>query len=106
MAAELNISQGAYTNLEKSDSKLTVERLIKIAEILEKPVFHFFEANPNNIYYNQPMAEHSIGMQQIENLYQGNKDIYNKLTESYETTIQNLKDEVAFLREMVKKEQK
>jgi len=103
MANELRISQGAYTNLEKNESKLTVERLIKISEILEKPIYYFFEANPNNIYYNQPMAENSIGMQQIENLYQDNKETTTKLSETYEATIQCLKDEIAFLREMIQR---
>jgi|SRR5690606_28462748 len=103
MAHELNISQGAYTNIEKNESKLSVERLLKIAEILEKPTYYFFEAKPNNVYYNQPMAENSIGMQNIDNLYQENKETYNKLTESYEAAIKNLKEEIAFLRELVKK---
>lgn len=49
------------------------------------------------------MAENSIGMQHIDNLYQDNRETITKLTESYEVAIQNLKEEVAFLREMVKK---
>ncbi|MFT4062631.1 MAG: helix-turn-helix transcriptional regulator [Edaphocola sp.] len=98
MAAELGISQGAYTNLEKNHSSLTVERLIKISEILEKPTYYFFEATPNNIY-NQNFSDNSYG--HIDNLYQENKEIYHKLSESYEATINNLKDEVAFLRKMV-----
>jgi len=99
MAAELGISQAAYTNIEKKQSNLTVERLIKIAEILEKPTFYFFEANPNNVF-NQTIAENAIGNQAKE-IYQENKEVYHKLSDSYETTIQNLKDEVSFLRKLV-----
>jgi len=95
MANELGISQAAYTNIERNDSKLTVERLIRISEILEKPVFTFFEANPNNIY-NQNNCDNAIA--HIDNLYHDNKDAYHKLSESYESSIQNLKDEVEFLR--------
>lgn len=98
MAAELGISQAAYTNIEKNESKLTIERFLKITEILEKPTYHFFESSPNNIYYNQPTAEHAIGYQQ--NLYQENKDTQAKLAETYEASIQNLKEEIAFLREL------
>ncbi len=98
MAAELGISQAAYTNLEKNHSSLTVERLIKISEILEKPTYYFFEASPNNIY-NQQNSDKPIG--HIENLYQENKEVYNKLSESYEATIKSLKEEVAFLRKMI-----
>ncbi len=103
MATELGISQAAYTNIEKNESKLTVERLLKLSEILEKPTYYFFEATPNNIYYNQPMAANAVGMQQVENLYQDNREANARLTESYETSIKNLKDEVAFLRTLIKK---
>lgn len=98
MAAELNISQAAYTNIEKNDAKLSVERLLKISEILEKPTYYFFETSPNNIY-NQQNSDNPIG--HIDNLYQDNKDAYQKLVESYETSIKNLKEEVAFLRKLV-----
>lgn len=101
MANELKISQGAYTNLEKNESKLTVERLIKISEILEKPIYYFFETNPNNIY-NQNFTDNSVGGH-IENLYQDNKETTTKLTESYEETIKNLKEEITFLRELIQR---
>ncbi|ODM52431.1 hypothetical protein BAX95_05410 [Elizabethkingia meningoseptica] len=42
MAFELEISQAAYTNLERNDSRLTVERLFKIAAILNKSPQYFF----------------------------------------------------------------
>jgi len=35
MAHMLDISQVAYSKIEKNETKLTVERLFKIAEILE-----------------------------------------------------------------------
>ncbi len=39
MAYSLNISQTAYSNIERNGTKLSVERLIEIAEILE--ISHF-----------------------------------------------------------------
>lgn len=101
MAMELGISQGAYTNIENSESKLTVERLLKISQILEKPIYYFFDVNPNNIY-NQQNSDNSIGYI-VENLYQDNKEIYSKLSEAYETNIKSLKEEVEFLRIMIGK---
>ena len=38
MAHELDISQVAYSKIEKLETKLSVERLFKIAEILEVKV--------------------------------------------------------------------
>jgi transcriptional regulator with XRE-family HTH domain len=101
MAIELGISQGAYTNIENKGSKLSVERLLKISQILEKPVYYFFETNPNNIYH-QTFSENSYGGH-IEHLYQDNKDVYAKLSEAYETNIKSLKEEIEFLRRMVEK---
>jgi len=101
MAMELGISQGAYTNIENSESKLTVERLLKISQILEKPVYYFFETNPNNIY-NQQNSDNAIGYI-VENLHQDNKEAYTKLSEAYEANLKDLKEEVAFLRKIAEK---
>ncbi len=104
MAIELGISQGAYTNIEKNNSKLSVDRLIKISEVLEKPIYHFFEATPNKIY-NQNVSDSSYGYQQdIENLYQDNKEVYDKLEENYKEMVNLLKEENAFLKKLVKKD--
>jgi len=42
MAYKLDISQATYTNIENQTSKLSVERLIQIAEILGQPISGFF----------------------------------------------------------------
>ena len=47
MAFKLDISQAAYTNLENQTSKLSVERLIQIAEILGQPLSGFFGEQNN-----------------------------------------------------------
>lgn len=46
MAEKLNISQSAYSRLEKGDAKLDVERLQKIAEVLEVPVEDLLDNGP------------------------------------------------------------
>ncbi|WP_102793686.1 helix-turn-helix transcriptional regulator, partial [Elizabethkingia anophelis] len=76
MAHELGISQAAYTNLEKNESKLTVERFLTIAEILKKSPFSFFDDGEKNVY-NQQNTEQSIGHQ--ENFYKEDKEILEKL---------------------------
>lgn len=96
MAAELGISQAAYTNIERNDTKLTVERLIKISVLLEKPTYYFFDAGLNNIF-NQTVTENSIGNQAKE-IYQTNKETFDRLAASYENSITNLKEEIVFLR--------
>ena len=96
MAFELGISQVAYSKLEKLETKLSVERLYKIAEILEVKVGEILDIAPNN-QFNQTTRENSTGyLQQIENFYQENKDVYEKLI--------NAKDEqIALLKSLLEK---
>lgn len=101
MAFELGISQGAYSNIEKNVTNLTVERLIRISEILNKPIYYFFEATPSKIY-NQNVSDSACGYQQdIENLYGENKEMYQKLENSYKDMIDFLKEENAFLKRRI-----
>lgn len=44
MANELNISASTYRKVETNETKLTVVRLIEIAEILEVSLEDFFES--------------------------------------------------------------
>lgn len=89
MALELDISQVAYSKLEKLETKLSVERLYKIAEILEVKVGDILDIQPNN-QFNQTTRENSTGyLQQIENFYQENKDQNEKIIALYEERIKD-----------------
>ena len=58
MAFKLDISQAAYTNLENQTSKLSVERLIQIAEILGQPLSGFF-GEQNNLNKENAVEIHN-----------------------------------------------
>ena len=45
MANELNISASTYRKVEMNETKLTVERLIKITKILEIPLEDLLDTN-------------------------------------------------------------
>jgi len=78
MALELNISQVAYSKIEKNETKLTVDRLFKIAEVLETKIEDVLDIKADKIY-NQDLKDNSIGHQEIQNMYQDNKEVYEKL---------------------------
>ena len=103
MAFEINISQPAYTKLLQNKTKLTVERLYKIAEILEVNVSELMGLETQN-QFNQTNKDSSLGQlfqtQQIENFYQENKEQYQKIIELYE---QRLKDKDALIAVLSKK---
>lgn len=97
MAEELHISQAAYSKIEKNETKLTVDRLYQIAEILEAPVYELLDASPNNIYNQQNFYDASVGYQDIQNLYQENKDKTEKIESLYE---ERLKDKDKMIQQL------
>lgn len=90
MAHELEISQSNYGRLEKDDSRLTVPKLQKIAEVLNITVSVLFGEKATNIIHEN----HGENAQQT-----GTMIIHNE-----KEHIQSLKDEINFLRAIVKKE--
>src|SRR5690554_912499 len=86
MAMELELTQSSYGRLEKDDKRLTVPKLLKIAEVLEVNVSYFFGEKTTSIIHhnNGDNAQASIGT------------IY-----SDKEHIQTLKEEIAFLRKLL-----
>ena len=95
MADELEISHTAYRKIENNQSKLTVERLVGIAAILEVPINELLDEKTSRVY-NQTNKDGGtfIVYQEIENLYQENKE----LTQNY---IESLKAENEFLKKLL-----
>lgn len=80
MAMQLNISQVAYSKIERLETKLSVERLFKIAEILEVSVWDILNIQHNNQY--SQMIKETLTFylqQQTENLDKENKEQINKI---------------------------
>ena len=90
MAFDLGISQVAYSKIEKNETKLTVERLFKIAEILEAKIEDILDIKADKVY-KQDLKDNSIGHQEIQNMYQDNKEVYEKLIASKDEQIALLK---------------
>ena len=90
MAHELNITPAAYRKIETMETKLTVERLFCIAEILKAPLSDLLEID--NVL-QQINNENATGYQQkIANFYQENKEIYEQLLKSKDEQIALLKN--------------
>lgn len=95
MAHEMKISTAAYRKIETNQTKLTVDKLYQIAEIIEAKVEDLLDIKAENIY-NQTNADLGtfIGHQEVQNLYQDNKEVNEKF-------IKSLQDEVSFLRKLL-----
>lgn len=101
MADELHISQAAYSKIEKNETKLTVDRLYQIADILEAPVYELLDSTPNNIYNQQNFYDASVGYQDIQNLYQENKDKTEKIESLYEERLKDKDKMILQLQEII-----
>jgi transcriptional regulator with XRE-family HTH domain len=84
----LNISQAAYTKLERGETKLTVERLFQIADMLKTDVAELLGLDNK---YNQDIHNNTnptiIAHQEIENQYIEDKGIVNELLKKYEEAL-------------------
>jgi len=102
MANELSITPAAYRKIEIGETKLTVERLFQISEILNASLQELLEIG--NDLFQQTNNENSIGyLQKIENFYQESKEISQNLVESLKAEVMHLKSEIEFLHGLVKK---
>lgn len=100
MANVLNISQASYARMESEETKITVERLQKIAEILETSIIDFFN-NDRYIIHNQNY-DNSYGNAYVHNLTIENKEATEKLIKSYEIRIKEKDEQIAFLKSLIK----
>jgi transcriptional regulator with XRE-family HTH domain len=91
---DLGISIGAYNKIEKGETKLSLERLYQILEVLKVDISEILEIKVDHVY-NQNFKDNSVFHQEIQNLYQDNKELVQNLVDS-------LKNEIEFLRSQVK----
>lgn len=87
MANVLEISQASYARLENEDTKITVDRLKRIAKILEMNIIDFFEVDKISIQ-TQNNTDGAFGNgSYIHNLHIENKEIYENLLKSKDEQI-------------------
>jgi transcriptional regulator with XRE-family HTH domain len=91
MALQLDVTQSNYGRLEKDDRRLNVVKLLKIVRILDVNIAYLF---------NEVVSNEANGSE--ENFNHANKEVYDILVESLRAEIQHLKEEINFLRVIVK----
>jgi len=89
MALELDITQSSYGRLEKSDNRLTVPKIQKIAKVLDISISYLFDEKSAKI----------INQHNNENVQAYNVDTIVNADKEH---INTLKEEVLFLRTLLK----
>lgn len=97
MAHELQTSAAAYRKIETNQTKLTVERLLQIAQVLQTKLDHFLDLQADKIYH-QTNNDNAVGHQAIENLHADNKDKSDKIAQLYEDRI---KEQAATIQQLM-----
>lgn len=94
MATELNISQKSYSNIESDEGKVNKSQIERIAKILEIDPIYLLTYDDKVVFNNENCQQ--AGM---FNTYNATSNIEREL---YEKRIAELKEEVAFLRSIIK----
>jgi transcriptional regulator with XRE-family HTH domain len=93
IAVELGISQPSYARLEKKDERISITRLIELANVLKTSVSEIIEERTQKI----------ISQQNCDNPQAYNVDTINTIINSDKEHIQTLKDEILYLRNLIDK---
>jgi transcriptional regulator with XRE-family HTH domain len=99
MADELELTTAAYRKIETGETKLSVERLFRISNILETPIDELLDLDKNHFIQNNYNNE-SIVSQRIENFYQENKEITEQLIKAKDQLIEILQKEIENLKKI------
>ena len=96
MATQLAMTQPNYSRIESEESKLTIDRLQEIAQILETDIDTLLDSSKITIQ-NQTNNKGAYGNGYVENLHIENKETTKKLIQTLENENKHLKKEIEFL---------
>lgn len=94
LAGKLGVTQKAYSKIENNQTKLSVDNLLRIAEVLETSVNKILETDGNAVYNNYS-THHGEGIV----IYKTESD---KIVDLYEKLLKAKDDEISYLKEMLK----
>ena len=97
MAVELDLTTAAYRKIETGETKLTLERLFKISDILEVPVGELL-AIEKSVNQQVNNGNSNVYNQKIDHFYQENREINDQLIKAKYELIAQLKQENEYLR--------
>lgn len=100
MAQELGISQSSYAKIENGSTKITIDRLQQIAEILDIEVSSLISSSKQPIF-NQKNEKGAYGNGYVENLHVENKEMTEKLLAEKDKLILKLEKDIEFLKKLL-----
>lgn len=101
MAERLGIGQTSYSDIESGKAKLTVDRLKKIAELLDTTPNAIEEFDDRNFFH---IINHQGNAGQITIHNSSLEELAKVLTEPYKQLLANKDEEIQFLQSLIKKQ--
>jgi transcriptional regulator with XRE-family HTH domain len=103
LAKKIGITQKAYSKIENNETKLNVEVLQKISEILDVPVETFFKDQKSpvlNDFSNRSGGDNVIYK---NNSTEKIEELYNKILKVKDEVLKSKNDEIETLKLVIKK---
>ena len=98
VAEQLGINQSTYGKLEKDASKMSFERLSKIAEVLEADLSTILDIGKKNTFNNQT----NQGNGYVETINNDYKSMIEELKEAYEKMLTIKDEQITLLKSLLK----
>lgn len=99
MAHELNITPAAYRKIETGETKLSVERLMKISEILNEDLSNLLDISNKNTIHN--LSNEGDGNGYVETINNDYKDVINDIKDTYDKLIKSKDEQILLLKEQI-----
>ena len=93
MADRLGMTQKAYSKIENHETRITVDALQRVSEILDYPIHLFFEPYDNNLVGEKKPADNNA----LEKL----EDLYKQLLETKEAMLRAREAEIECLHRLL-----
>ena len=94
MASELDLSTGAYSNIERGKTEISVSRLFRIAKILKTSPVHLLDLDEHLPQMtNEPPAEYKNVSKQLH-LLTNKVDTFQHIIEKQKKEIQSLRESI------------
>lgn len=98
VAQELGINQSTYGKIERENTKISIDRLMKISEILNEDIINLLDLNPKNTFHQK-----NEGNGYVENINNENSELLKELKEVYEKLIKSKDEQIELLKSLITK---
>jgi transcriptional regulator with XRE-family HTH domain len=103
VASKIGLSQKAYSKIENNESRLNVETLILLSDVLETPVAEFFTNSKNPILNDFSSARTGDNVIYKQEADKKAEELYNKLLAAKDQVIRAKEEEIKLLKMYLEK---